>query len=88
MTPTRQIILDEIAAERRRQYDLPGSEFDQKHTINDWIAISSQYLTRCVARKHMKLDYQEQRQSLIKAAAVILASIEHLDRKTFTSEQS
>jgi len=81
MTTARQIILDEISTERDRQYNLPGSEYDQKHSLNDWIAIASQYLTRGVERKHIKSDYHEQRQSLLKSAAVILAALEHLDRK-------
>jgi hypothetical protein len=81
MSESRQIILDEISGERDRQYNLPGSEYDQKHTMNDWIAIAGQYLTRGADRKHIKSDYQEQRQALIKSAAVIIAALEHLDRK-------
>jgi len=81
MNSFRQVILNEISGERDRQYNLPGSEYDQKHSMNDWIAIASQYLTRGADRKHIKLDYQEQRQALIKSAAVIVAAIEHLDRK-------
>lgn len=81
MNESRQIILDEISGERDRQYNLPGSEYDQKHTMNDWIAIAGQYLTRGADRKHIKSDYQEQRQALIKSAAVIIAALEHLDRK-------
>lgn len=80
MNATRERILGEISGERDRQFNLPGSEFDQLHSINDWIAISSQYLTRCADRKHTKSDVGDQRESLIKAAAVIVAAIEHLDR--------
>jgi hypothetical protein len=49
--------------------------------MNDWIAIASQYLTRGADRKHIKSDYQEQRQALIKSAAVIIAALEHMDSK-------
>ena len=77
---TRQIILNEISGERDRQYNLPGSEYDQNHTMNDWIALATAYLSRSVTRKHIKSDYEEQRQSLIKSAAVIVAALEHLDR--------
>lgn len=77
---TRQIILNEISGERDRQYNLPGSEYDQKHTMNDWIALATAYLSCSVTRKHIKSDYEEQRQSLIKSAAVIVAALEHLDR--------
>ena len=80
MTPSRESILSEISGERDRQYNLPGSEYDQLHDMNDWIAIAAQYLTRCADKKHTKSDPNEQRGSLIKAAAVIIAAIEHLDR--------
>lgn len=82
MTPLpRQIIFENISAERDRQYNLPGSEYDQLHTINDWVAIATQYLTRYVDRKHMKNDPKDQIESLIKAAAVIVAAIEHTEKK-------
>ena len=80
MNATRQRILGEISGERDRQFNLPGSEFDQLHSMNDWIAIAAQYLTRCADKKHTKGDQVEQRDSLIKAAAVIVAAIEHIDR--------
>jgi hypothetical protein len=84
MSAARQIILDEISGERDRQYNLPGSEYDQRHSINDWIAIASQYLTRGADRKHTRVDLDEQRESLIKAAAVIVAALEHMDRPKTT----
>ena len=77
---TRQIILNEISGERDRQFNLPGSEYDQKHTMNDWIAVATAYLSRGVTRKHVKSDYEDQRQALIKSAAVIVAALEHLDK--------
>jgi len=81
MVTNRQRILEEISEERDLQFNLPGSEYDQKHSMNDWIAISTQYLTRSADRKHIKIDISEQRQSLIKAAAVIVAALEHMDQK-------
>lgn len=78
--PARERILGDVSAERDRQFNLPGSEFDQQHSMNDWIAIAAQYLTRSADRKHTKSDRDDQRESLIKAAAVIVAAIEHLDR--------
>jgi len=80
MTDTRDRILAEISAERDRQYNLPGSEYDQLHKMNDWIAIASQYLSRNADRKHTKSDISVQKDSLIKAAAVIVAALEHLER--------
>ena len=81
MNNKRQKILDDISVERDRQYQLPGSEYDQKHSINDWIAITAQYLGRCAHRKHLPNTVGDQRDSLIKAAAVIVAALEHLDNK-------
>jgi len=77
---TRHNILEEISGERDRQYNLPGSEYDQKHSMNDWVAIAAQYLTRAADRKHSQVDLVEQRQSLIKSAAVIIAALEHIDQ--------
>lgn len=79
---TREQLVSEILAERERQYNLPGSEYDQRHSMNDWIAIASQYLTRNAHRKHTKSDVADQKDSLLKAAAVILAALEHLDKST------
>ena len=81
MIPLRQQILEDISNERDTQYNLPGSEYDQLHTINDWIAIASQYLTRPVDRKHNKSSLEDQKDSLTKAAAVIVAALEHIDQK-------
>lgn len=79
MLERRQKILDQIAKERARQESLPGSEYDAKHTQNDWVAISSQYLGRAANRKHTSASKDEFRDSLIKAAAVILAALEYND---------
>ena len=81
MSEARQDILKEISAERDRQYNLPGSEYDQKHTINDWRAIAACYLTQGATRKHTKSNNSDQRETLIQAAAVIVAALEHLDSK-------
>jgi hypothetical protein len=80
MAFSREAVLAEISGERDRQYNLPGSEYDQLHNMNDWIAIAAQYLTRSADKKHTKGDPADQRESLVKAAAVIVAAIEHLDR--------
>lgn len=77
MVERRQQILDQIAKERARQESLPGSEYDQKHSTNDWIAIAAMYLTRAANRKSIPSTKEEIQDSLIKAAAVILAALEH-----------
>ena len=77
MTVRRQQILDRIAQERTRQDSLPGSEYDQKHSTNDWIAIATMYLSRAASRKNTPTSRDDFEDSLIKAAAVILAALEH-----------
>ena len=75
----RQHIVDDIIIERIRQLNLPGSEFDIKHTPNDWIAISAKYLAESATRRNQKVDIAY-RENLIKAAAVIVAALEQLDK--------
>lgn len=77
MLDRRQQILDQIAKERARQESLPGSEYDQRHSHNDWISIAAMYLTRAANRKNTPTTKEDFNDSLIKAAAVILAAIEH-----------
>ena len=74
-------IIDEIKQERSRQYNLPGSEWDIKNSPNDWIAIASYYLTQNTRRATMLTppSSDEYKNDLTKAAAVILAALEHLD---------
>jgi hypothetical protein len=77
-------LLDLIRQERDRQRSLPGAEFDVKNSVNDWVAIASHYLSEPAKRKGptshwggvsvSKADYED---SLIKAAAVIVAALEH-----------
>ena len=73
----RQHLLELISNERARQESLPGSEFDQKHTQNDWIAIATMYLSRSASRKHVPTSSDDFQDNLIKAAAIILAALEH-----------
>lgn len=77
------LLLERIKLERDRQRTLPGSEFDAKNTVNDWIAIAGHYLSESAKRKSStsynrgavtQEDYED---SLVKAAAVILAALEY-----------
>lgn len=78
MSAARDAILARIKAERERQLDLPGAEWDLRNTPNDWIAIASTYLCRESQRNYgVSFDKAEYIDSLIKAAAVILAALEH-----------
>ena len=74
----RSDILERIKAERERQLDLPGSELDANNTVNDWIAIAGYYLSqearRATTLQSRQVDFEKE---LIKAAAVIVAALEH-----------
>lgn len=76
---TRAELLARIEAERVRQVDLPGSEYDVRNTPNDWAAIAMHYLSEEVRRAGsvpIREDYEE---ALVKAGAVILAALEHAE---------
>lgn len=70
-------IIEKIRAERERQNDLPGSEWDAQNTPGDWIALISHYVGKEVRKNGVPPLSSEFEDSLIKAAAVILAAIEH-----------
>lgn len=76
-------LLDRIKQERDRQKSLPGSEFDAKNSINDWIAIAGHYLNEPAKKKGttrwMSSSQEDYEDCLIKAAAVILAALEYSD---------
>tara|TARA_X000000950_G_C13622366_1_gene539920 strand:- start:224 stop:493 length:270 start_codon:yes stop_codon:yes gene_type:complete len=77
----RSELLESIMKERERQVDLPGSEHDVNNTPNDWIAIATYYLSQNSRRATMLTppSSDEYKTDLTKAAAVILAALEHLD---------
>lgn len=76
----RSAILSKIESERLRQLDLPGSELDATNTPNDWIAIASYYLAQEARRAStITTDSGEFERELIKAAAVIVAALEHIE---------
>lgn len=77
MSKLRQDFIQKILEEREKQCDLPGSEWDMKNTPNDWIAIASYYFSQTATRKHMSHPIEEFEDDMIKAAAVILAALEH-----------
>ena len=70
-------IIDEIKQERSRQYNLPGREWDIKNSPNDWIAIAGHYLTDSAKRKGQPPNMDNWHTNMVKAAAVIIAALEH-----------
>ena len=73
---TRADLLALIEAERERQFNLPGSESDIRNTPNEWAAIAAHYLFDEIRRGANQPDAEEFTDSLVKAAAVILAALE------------
>ncbi len=80
------VFLSQIETERVRQKTLPGSEWDAKNTVNDWIAIAGHYLSEPAKRSSSQsfsrgfaITQKEFEDSLVKAAAVILAALEYSD---------
>lgn len=72
-------IIEQIRAERQRQADLPGSEWDAKNTPGDWVAIVSHYVSSEVRRNGMVPLADDFEDKLVKAAAVIIAALENLE---------
>lgn len=70
-------LINEIVDERTRQYNLPGSEWDMQNSPNDWIAIAGHYLHESSKRKGQNPNIKDWHDSMVKAAAVILAALEH-----------
>tara|TARA_B100001057_G_scaffold288379_1_gene288418 strand:- start:2232 stop:2501 length:270 start_codon:yes stop_codon:yes gene_type:complete len=77
----RSELLESIMKERERQVDFTGSEYDVNNTPNDWIAIAIYYLSQNTRRATMLTppSSEEYKNDLTKAAAVIIAALEHLD---------
>lgn len=72
-------LLERIRAERQRQADLPGSEWDAKNSPGDWVSIVTHYVSSEVRRNGMVPEAEEFSDNLIKAAAVILAALENVE---------
>jgi hypothetical protein len=72
-------ILTAIAAERQRQFDLPGTESDVQKGPNDWITTIITLLIGAQTRHGIPPTAEEFRDAMIKASAVSVAAIEHVD---------
>lgn len=87
---SRDAIMQRILVERERQLDLPGREFDVGNRVNDWVAIAGRYLFEETRRGVVKPNRDSFEDSLVKAAAVLLAALEHCPmmevRGNFSSE--
>ncbi|AUZ95030.1 hypothetical protein FDI40_gp249 [Agrobacterium phage Atu_ph07] len=72
-------ILDRIKNERDRQNSLHGSEMDSKNSPGDWVSMVGHYLMKDVRRNGVYPSKENYEDSLIKAAAVIVAALEHTE---------
>ena len=70
-------ILDMILSERIRQLNNANSMGDFQKTKNDWVASAAFYLFEHSSKSDRKVSFDEFRGSLIKAASVIVAALEH-----------
>ena len=79
MSDRRSFYVGRILSERERQNDLPGAEFDVRNTPNDWASIVLHYVAEEVRRGGVQPGEAMFEDNLVKAAAVILAALEHLE---------
>lgn len=74
--------MDNIAAivsERQRQFNLPGTESDVTKSPNDWIVTVASLLCEAQERSGICPSAEEFKHAMIKAGAVVLAALEHVE---------
>jgi hypothetical protein len=79
MSERRDEFLKRVEAERVRQRELAGSEYDLRNTPNDWVAIAGHYLSEEVRRGASVPEASAFEDALVKAAAVMAAAFEHIE---------
>jgi len=70
-------IVQDIAAEYEYQLEKWGVEFDDKNTVNDWVAYLANYSSRA---SNMESPPSRQRESMVKVATLAVAAIAAFDR--------
>jgi len=70
-------VLEEIRAEREYQDSQWGIEFDDKNTLNDWLAYITMYAGQAARMDTPPID---QRKNMLKVAALAVAALEAFDR--------
>jgi hypothetical protein len=66
--------LDAVLQERQRAQEKWGNDFDDKSTINDWVAYITVYLGEAVSYKNE--DPEKIPDSLVKIAGLAVAALE------------
>jgi len=77
---TRSRYLSKIANERERQMTLFGSEWDGSKNPNDWVSTITHYVSEHITKQGIPPNKQDFEDSLVKAGAIIVAALEHIDR--------
>ena len=72
-------IIQRLIEERDNQYNRPGNEYDLTHTPADWMCLISHYVNQDARRNGVVPDKTNFRDNLIKAGAIIIAALEHID---------
>lgn len=65
-----------IISERDKQAANPNTLSDTQKTKNDWTSLAGYYLFESASRTDKHVTFEEFRESLIKAGAVIIAALE------------
>lgn len=73
---SRDEIVKMILDERQKQIESPTTLSDTMKTKNDWTALTAYYLFESASRPDKHVTFEEFRNSLIKASAVLLAALE------------
>lgn len=74
-----QLLIERVLAEHGRQAGLPGSEWDATNTPGEWVALISHYVGSEVRRNGIVPSAESFEDTLIKAAAVIVTALEHIE---------
>lgn len=82
MSFLREEILRDIQVEQQYQDAKWGTAFDDKNTLNDWVAYIARYLGKVDAPAYGlgTLNLAEVQKQLVKVAALAVAAIETLHR--------
>lgn len=70
-------LFEEIREEREYQDSKWGTEFDNKNTVNDWVAYIAQYSGYAIKMGNSTV---EQRRHMLKVATLAVAALEAFDR--------
>lgn len=74
---SRDDIIKLIILERDKQLNSPNSSEDELKTKNDWTSKIGYYLFETSSKQDKHVTFEEFRESLIKAAAIILSALEN-----------